>query len=769
MKRLIPHIAVFFVYCSAALAAVPAPLTSLRAIHALTNSQAREALPVAFEATVTYSRWYEEDLFVEDGGDSLYVQAPVDVRVSPGDRVLVRGTTHNSYRPEVLADKVTVLHPGKLPKPLPTSFDQLIRGQRDSALVRIDGVVRTADMALGMNAPIRSMVLQILTDGGAVHADVDCDDESALQSLLGAEVEVTGVASGRFDGKMQLTGLDLNVSNLAGVRILKRPGASPWTLPVTPMDEILGGYHENSHSHRILVHGVITYYQPGVMIVLQNGARSLRIMTEAYTPLRLGDQAEATGFPDLHDGFLTLIDAEIRDSQVQKPIQPMPSKWEQLSTVGYVFDLTSMEARVVMEVREASRDEYVLLADGHLFAAIYQHPSATSRIPLPPMKRVPIGSRVRVTGICISERSDPFNGPVGFDILLRSFDDVAVVARPPLLNVQNLVLVVGLLLLVAFAVVARGWSLERRIRRQTAAMATLTEAEAALERRRSRILEDINGTEPLAAILEEIASLVSFQLNGAPCWCEITDGAKLGKYPAETAGLRILREPISARSGPALGDLIAGIGRDIAPAALHREALSMGARLATLAIETRKLYSDLLHRSEFDRLTDIHNRFSLEKILDTRIEGARQTASILGLIYIDLDEFKQVNDLYGHRVGDLYLQEVTVRMKQQLRGGDILARLGGDEFAVLVSVVRNRAHVEEIAHRLQHSFDQPLTIEGNSLQGSASFGVALYPEDGETRDSLLSAADVAMYVSKHARSHVAETAPPQKTPNREQE
>ena len=120
-----------------------------------------------------------------------------------------------------------------------------------------------------------------------------------------------------------------------------------------------------------------------------------------------------------------------------------------------------------------------------------------------------------------------------------------------------------------------------------------------------------------------------------------------------------------------------------------------------------------MHRSEFDLLTDIHNRFSLDKYLDTRIEEARQKAAIFGLIYVDLDLFKQVNDLYGHHIGDLYLQEVPLRMKQQLRTDDMLARLGGDEFAVLLPLVRNRAEVEEIAQRLEHCFDDPFLLEGS--------------------------------------------------------
>jgi len=88
-------------------------------------------------------------------------------------------------------------------------------------------------------------------------------------------------------------------------------------------------------------------------------------------------------------------------------------------------------------------------------------------------------------------------------------------------------------------------------------------------------------------------------------------------------------------------------------------------------------------------------------------------------------------------------------MKRQLRSHDLLARQGGDEFAVLVTQVRSRAEVEEIAVRLERCLDAPFVIEGNTVHGSASVGIALYPEDGETKDALLSTADAAMYRVKH--------------------
>jgi diguanylate cyclase (GGDEF)-like protein len=95
-------------------------------------------------------------------------------------------------------------------------------------------------------------------------------------------------------------------------------------------------------------------------------------------------------------------------------------------------------------------------------------------------------------------------------------------------------------------------------------------------------------------------------------------------------------------------------------------------------------------------------------------------------------------------------------MKLQLRTGDMLARLGGDEFAALVEVVRTRADVEDIAQRLMQSFNEPFAVEGYVLHGGASVGIALYPEDGTNNDSLLCAADAAMYVAKHTRRQVAE-------------
>ncbi len=736
--------------CSSAAMAEPAQ-TTLRSVAAMTNAEASRHPQVTFDATVTYYRPYARNMFVQDGDSAIYVHPSVIRNVVAGDRIRVHGSLHESFRPYIEHADITLLRHGSLPEPLRPSFEQMIHAETDCRLVTVRAIIQSADLVPNLQTPISTTETNVLVDGGQATATIDSDDPTRLKGLLDAEVEMTGVQSGVFDNKMQETGILLHIQSLDQVKILKPAQVDPWSIPITPMDRALTGYRGHDQSERQRMRGTITYDQPGVALVLQDGTKSIWVDTASWNPLRVGTVAEAIGFPEVENGFLRLTRAEVRETVSQAPVTPSLFTWRQLAVGGnmghgHLFDLVSMEGVVVTEVRQATQDEYVLESDGHLLSAIIRHPASSIQIPLAPMLEIPVGTHIRVSGICILTDANPFNGEVPFNILMRNVNDIVVVARPPWLNVRHLVMIVGILLFVVIAIGIRSWALERQVRHKTAALAYL-------ERRRSRILEAINGSTPLAEILEQITEVVSYRLQGAPCWCEIRDGARFGNVPPDFTSLRVVQRDIPARTGPSLGTIYTCCDALTKPRIEPSEALSMGAGLSALAIETRRLYTDLLRRSEFDLLTDIENRFSMEKHLDALIERARETAGIFGLIYIDLDGFKQVNDRYGHQVGDLYLQEAAARMKHQLRPGDILARLGGDEFAVLVPTVRSRSDVQEIALRLERCFDErPFTIQGFHLHGSASVGVALYPEDASTRDALLRISDAAMYLAKHARA-----------------
>jgi diguanylate cyclase (GGDEF)-like protein len=721
-------------------------LTTLRAVAGLSNAQASKHLPVSFEATVSYYARNLKNLDVQDGDVAIYVMLTKDAVLVPGDRILVEGTTQPSFLPYVLSSKVTLLGHGALPKPFPATFVDLVRKKINCRFIRVHGIIRAADLVSSPIAP--KARLQLLIEGGYIDLEVESSDANALRNLLDAEVEVSGAAGRIFDGKMQQTGVKIKVSSLADIKVLHHAGDSPWSLPLTPLDGILAGYDVHDLSTRLRVHGTITWYRPGEAVVLQSGNKSLWVSTRTSEPLQVGDIADATGFPETHDGHLLLNHAEIQDSHVQAPIPPQPATWHQLAfwgrskLGGRQYDLESIDGIVVAEVREGSQDEYVLVADGRHFTAVYDHPPPPAAPP--PMLEVPLGSRIKVTGICMPLDVDPLNEEAPFNILLRSFSDIQIVARPTPLNVRNLIILAAILLGAVFAVGAWSWYLERKRRHETTALAYL-------ERRRSLVLEELNGSRPLKEIIEQITDLVSFKLQGAASWCEIKDGPSFGQRPDVVTSQRIVAREIHGRSGAFLGTLFAALPRFVNPSPDESAALALGTGLAKLAIETSNLYQAMVYRSEFDLLTDIPNRFSLEKQVETLIHEAHGSGGVFGFIFIDLDRFKEINDQYGHQAGDVYLQEVAQRMKRQLRPGDMLARLGGDEFAVIVQSVRNRTEVQEIAGRLEHCFDESFAVEGGQIFGSASVGIAIYPEDATNRDGLLSTADAAMYVVKQAR------------------
>jgi diguanylate cyclase (GGDEF)-like protein len=181
-------------------------------------------------------------------------------------------------------------------------------------------------------------------------------------------------------------------------------------------------------------------------------------------------------------------------------------------------------------------------------------------------------------------------------------------------------------------------------------------------------------------------------------------------------------------------------------------------RIRILDVERSKAQAELLRTAQRnlelktlatrDALTGIDNRLAFFETFEDEIEYARRSGLLLGVLYIDLDDFKAVNDRYGHRVGDILLQIFSRRLKNAVRPGDTVARMGGDEFAVLVTGLSEAAVLDAVQANVVRILDTHIMVEGSLVTVGMSVGAAIFPRDGEEADALMESADHRMYHAK---------------------
>jgi len=157
---------------------------------------------------------------------------------------------------------------------------------------------------------------------------------------------------------------------------------------------------------------------------------------------------------------------------------------------------------------------------------------------------------------------------------------------------------------------------------------------------------------------------------------------------------------------------------------------------------------NLYQLSTRDSLTGLYNRLSLQEKITWLISTSHRTDESFAVIYLDLDNFKNINDFKGHNFGDKILQNIATILLHTIRDNDMAARIGGDEFVILLPNVENEEKIHEIAQRIKLKLSQPLIIDENHYSVTASMGITLYPKDGDNFHTLLKNADIAMYKSK---------------------
>src|SRR5438876_6308920 len=172
--------------------------------------------------------------------------------------------------------------------------------------------------------------------------------------------------------------------------------------------------------------------------------------------------------------------------------------------------------------------------------------------------------------------------------------------------------------------------------------------------------------------------------------------------------------------------------------AIEQSELRRRQRLAQAALE---------HHALHDSLTNLPNRLMLREELDRMIAGRSRSA--LSLLLLDIDNFKEINDSFGHQVGDVLLRQIGPRLRERLEVGNLVARLGGDEFAILLPGA-DVAQASRVAHSLLRALERPFLSEEHALEVTASIGIAAAPDHGTAAETLLQRADVAMYAAKRS-------------------
>lgn len=221
------------------------------------------------------------------------------------------------------------------------------------------------------------------------------------------------------------------------------------------------------------------------------------------------------------------------------------------------------------------------------------------------------------------------------------------------------------------------------------------------------------------------------------------------KHHALPHGLRCCwSEPIKSSTAQVLGAFGMYYDHPALPTPAELEDLASAARLAGIVMERDRDQKSIRRLAFTDELTGLANRAHFYKEMEKLIKVSQRYQREFGLLYLDLDDFKGINDSLGHDVGDLLLQEIAARLKGLCRETDFVARLSGDEFCVIVENLDDDCSAAGLAQRCLEVIGQPVELSSRKYQPNCSIGIAHYPGDGTDTSTLVKAADTALYAAK---------------------
>jgi len=506
-----------------------ATLTTAAQVRALTEAEARRAIPVSLRGVFVGEADPEGIAFViQDGTEGIYVQGPADLvaGLGRGDLLEIEGATDpGGFAPYVAARSLRKIGRGPIPEPVEVTLDELNAGRMDAKWVEISGIVRSVEPTAPSDsappppgtrytAPAKGTTqskgskFKMKLASGSLRVVVQINDELKPEDYVDAEVRVRGLSFNLHNHKRQFVKPLVQVPRGVALAIERPPPENPFGSPPSPVGSLLQFEQLSGEpGHRVHVRGIVIYHRPGAALWVRDREHSLRVETTQKEELQPGDEVDVVGFPARGEYSAVLEDAVFRKLPTQAA--PLPHVLTDVSSaLQNDADLVQLEARLT-DLRRLP-DSAVLTLDWH-HAAVRAQIQLAENLPAP-ADWLP-GSVVRVSGVCSvnTDEAGPLGGlwePRSFQLLLRSPADVSILTPPPWWNAERVVWILSAFLALAVGAVAVVMLGSRRRLKDQEHRRAMAETEfTAILSERNRVAREIHDT------LSQSLGAISVQLE----------------------------------------------------------------------------------------------------------------------------------------------------------------------------------------------------------------------------------------------------------------
>ena len=451
-------------------------------VRNLAPAEVQKAYPVHLHGIVTYYDSVAPNLFVQDSSGGIWVDSTgLENPPKPGDLIDLDGVVGPGFTPVVIRPHWKAIGSRPLPHARRVRFADIASGVYDSQRIELEGIVRSFVLEAAGNV----LVIDVATSGGVFKVRIPNYNAPFPMELVDASVRFRGVCGSSFNRQRQLINIHLFLPTLQDITVVQPALAEPFSMSATAIGNLGTFTAKGVDIHRVRVVGVITAQVPGRGMFLKDATGGLYVQTQDGGNVQQGDEVEAVGFPVVGEYTPVLRNARFRPTRRHELLVPAQVSSKEALFGNYDAQLIQIDG-ILQADRPDRAGGHILVVESNdgVFYASIDKDLATSVWPT-----FPVGSKLRLTGICLI-RTDENGNPSEFRVLLRSPQDIAVLAHPSWFSGTRALSLLGILVLVAIGALIWVLALRRRVLHQTALIRRKIESEAHLEHRYRTLVEN---------------------------------------------------------------------------------------------------------------------------------------------------------------------------------------------------------------------------------------------------------------------------------------